>query len=229
MSERTPTLAQVINAAITRANQDIRVAMPGKITEFDSDNQTATVKPLLNETFIGDDGEPFATELPEIYKVPVMSLAGGNYSLRLPVAVNDPCLIIFTDRALDQWQDKGSPQDPILTRRHDLNDAVCIVGLRAEPQKLSNFDTNSAELGTQDGPQVRVTSSEVQLGGNSGETVANFVALANLVTDALNQLKNAISSAPTGVQDGGATFKASLVAALSAWPPSVAATKVKAK
>lgn len=63
-----------------------------------------------------------------------------------------------------------------------------------------------------------------------------MVALANLVASALAALKSAISGAGTTPGDGGAAFKAAIMAALNGitppgpvWPPSVAATLTKAK
>jgi phage baseplate assembly protein V len=46
------------------------------------------------------------------------------------------------------------------------------------------------------------------------------------VKAALDTLKNAISSAPTVPQDGGAAFKAGIVSALGAWPPSMASSNL---
>jgi len=63
----------------------------------------------------------------------------------------------------------------------------------------------------------------------------DYVALANLVQEQLTALKNAIAngttstSLPGGVPDGGAVLQQSIVAALTNWPSSVAATKVKAE
>jgi hypothetical protein len=62
-----------------------------------------------------------------------------------------------------------------------------------------------------------------------GENANNYVALANLVVDELNVLKAAISGAAVVPNDGGAAFKANILAALATWPGSVAATKVKAE
>lgn len=62
-----------------------------------------------------------------------------------------------------------------------------------------------------------------------GAAATQFVALANLVAAQLTALKNAINVAVTVPNDGGASFKSTLLTALSAWPASVAATKTKAE
>jgi hypothetical protein len=66
--------------------------------------------------------------------------------------------------------------------------------------------------------------AELKLGGPT----AVPVALEPLVAAQLNVLKAAIAAAPTVAGDGGSAFKAALVSALSTWPLTMAATKVKA-
>lgn len=56
----------------------------------------------------------------------------------------------------------------------------------------------------------------------------DFVALAAKVATQLSTLKSALTSAIVVPLDGGASFKATLLAALASWPASVAASKVKA-
>ena len=68
------------------------------------------------------------------------------------------------------------------------------------------------------------TAGVVHLGGAAGE----LVALANLVTTQLTALKTAINGAAVVPGDGGAAFKAAIMAALASWPATVAATKTKA-
>jgi len=82
------------------------------------------------------------------------------------------------------------------------------------------------------GGTVRVTASAkvvleaplVELAGS-----ADAVALASKVLTELAALKAAVSAAPVVPGDGGAAFKAALLAALASWPGSVASAKVKAE
>jgi phage baseplate assembly protein V len=82
------------------------------------------------------------------------------------------------------------------------------------------------------GGTIRVTASTkvviaaplVELAGNT-----DAVALASKVAAQLTALKSAISGAVVVPMDGGASFKATLLAALASWPASTASTKVKAE
>lgn len=71
-----------------------------------------------------------------------------------------------------------------------------------------------------------LTAPEIRLGSDAA---TELVALASLVEAQLSALKTAISSAAVVSGDGGAAFKANLIAALSAWPATTAASKVKAE
>ncbi len=71
--------------------------------------------------------------------------------------------------------------------------------------------------------EARLFSSAIYLGG----TASQFVALANLVITQLNTLKSAISGAAVVPNDGGAALKANIMAALSAWPGSVASSQTR--
>ncbi|MFW6057692.1 MAG: phage baseplate assembly protein V [Persicimonas sp.] len=70
------------------------------------------------------------------------------------------------------------------------------------------------------GPNVQLDAT-VQVAGG-----AEAVALAQKVTDALQQLKDAIANGVPAPQDGGAALQQSIVLALSAFPPDVASEKL---
>lgn len=73
--------------------------------------------------------------------------------------------------------------------------------------------------------RIVVTDDEIRLGSDSA---TQFVAMANKVSTELAALKTILTTPPVSTAsflDGGTT----LLTALSAWPGSVAATKVKAE
>jgi len=101
------------------------------------------------------------------------------------------------------------------------------------------YDRAAHALKVETAGDVNVTAAHVHITGAAEVTGTTHldgavtvvggsqaVALGQKVSDALTTLKNAISSAATVPQDGGAAFKAAIVGALAAWPPSVAATKL---
>lgn len=170
MSERSITLAEVIRDAFISNAGQLRIALPGRIESFDSTSQTASVKPQIKDYEEADTGVISAVALPVINGVPVLSLSGGDYGLQFPVQAGDTCLLVFADRSIDKWVSEGGDVDPSDVRQHHLSDAIAIVGLKNDKNQLGEYDAAAIQLGKQGGPRVRVTATEVHLGGSSGET-----------------------------------------------------------
>lgn len=112
-------------------------------------------------------------------------------------------------------------------------DHPLIVAVDDRRYRLKNLLSGEVAIYNNAGLSVLLKSSrivadapELRLGSDSA---SDFVALASLVSIQLTQLKAAIAGAGVTAGDGGATFKATLLAALAAWPTSVAAGKVKAE
>lgn len=123
---------RVLMEAVSAA---IRVAMPGKIISFDPLTQTAQVKPMLADKIqlVGAEQYVWPPVLPD---VPVLFPRGGDFAITLPVAAGDACLLIFADSCIDGFMQTGAETAPAELRRHDMSDALAIVGLSAgEPLK----------------------------------------------------------------------------------------------
>lgn len=191
MSLRDASIADVVRVALDAKAADLRVSMPGEIVSFDDATQLAEVRPLLRESHEGEDGAEITEELPVIPNVPVHMYGAGDLVLTFPVAAGDPCLLVFTDRSLDLWLERGSVVDPIDVRRHDLTDAVALVGVRAKPAALSGFDTDAAALRHTDGTGVYVRSGRVDLGVKNASYA---VALAEKVNSRLTHLETAFNA-----------------------------------
>jgi hypothetical protein len=106
--------------------------------------------------------------------------------------------------------------------QYTSSNGVCVVGFEGGAETAPYIA--AWKLGTPTTVALPV-SSLLHLGAVSG---ADFVALSGLVEAQLTALKSAISATVIAPNDGGASFKTTLLAALSAWPASTAATKVKA-
>ena len=64
-----------------------------------------------------------------IYNVPVLFPRSRKAAVTFPLEKGDTVLLVFAERSLDEWIEKGgnkvSPEDP---RRHDMSDAIAIPG-----------------------------------------------------------------------------------------------------
>lgn len=70
---------------------------------------------------------------PDIEMVPVVFMKGGRYRMNFYPQPGDECLLLFSDRAIDNWLEQGSGQPPNMGRLHDLADAIALVGIDSNP------------------------------------------------------------------------------------------------
>lgn len=117
------SLPDLLRAAFAEQARNMHTAMPGEIVDYDSGQQRASVRPALDRNVNG------AREaLPVINNVPVIFPRSGGAFMTFPVSAGDSCLLIFTERSLDEWKGQGgtiAPDDP---RAFDLSDACAIMG-----------------------------------------------------------------------------------------------------
>jgi len=132
----------------------IRCAMPGVIVSFDPGTQRASVKPGVKMKIVQE--EVSYIDLPTIQNVPVVIPYGfeGKVLLTFPIKAGDPCLLVFSDRAIDNFLQTGQSENPgasqnedtTTPRAHHLSDAMCIPGLIAAPQVVPDWNQENIEL-----------------------------------------------------------------------------------
>lgn len=218
MTDSRPTLTRVLDAAIAQGLAGLRVMVPGEVIDFDAPTQTATIQPLLSD-LIFDGGGTVGTvvQLPPINSVPVQFPGAGGFAETWPVAAGDPCLLVFADRSLDNWYERGGVVDPVEERRHDITDAVAILGVRSKPGKLTDFDATRAVWGNK-GPRIAADGTILHLGVAHGESAAQAVLRGNLMLDQLGLMLDVIDTASTtaGNTLSGAGIALSAAAPLNA-------------
>ena len=207
MTTRSPTLGETLNRGAARQISRIRVALPARVETYDAATQQVSVQPLIQDGYTDEAGERQADRLPVIPHVPVVFPGAGGFRVTFPIAVGDTVLLVFSSSSLDQWLALGGEVDPKDDRRHDLSDAIAIPGLRDFAHALTSAPTSTMSIGKDGGPTIEI-GADIQAGGSSALAVASD----------LSTLKSAISGAAVAAGDGGATFKANIIAALSGWP-----------
>ena len=110
---------------------DVHTAIPGRIENFDPIRCEADVLPYGK--YKKPNGE--LVDYPMCPGVPVMfpQGAGQTATIAFPVKQGDECLLLFAEQALDTWKTGASST---IDLRHDLTNAVAIVGLYAQPNAL---------------------------------------------------------------------------------------------
>src|SRR5688572_9189268 len=137
----TPSLAEVMNHLRGRWSASLRVSLPARVERYDSTNQLIDAKPLIKDRVEGPDGEPTSLDVPVITNVPVLFPGAGGFHVTFPVNRGDTVLLVFTDRSLDAWLDRGGLTDPDDARRHHISDAVALLGLHSNRDAIPDIDT----------------------------------------------------------------------------------------
>lgn len=163
----------------------MRVAVPGIIQSFDSSTQLATVQIAIQENVrvpvLQPNGLPPITgqkqtvPIAPLQTVPVVFPRSGGFSLVFPVNSGDECLLVFSDACISAWKQSGGVQKQIRRRRHDLSDAVAIVGLWNQTRVFTDYPTDHIELRSDDGAvKLKLSETQVQMvtPANNPQTLA---------------------------------------------------------
>lgn len=143
-----------------RRQAAMHTGMPGTIVSYDASTMTAVVQPSLQGIQTEIDGTRTMVDITPIPDVPVHFPGGGGYLLTFPVKPGDECWIKFSERSIDNWHQHGGQQAPSDWRMHDINDAVCEVGIRSQP------NVPGGQASTRDAKPV--SASTVQLRSDDG-------------------------------------------------------------
>lgn len=174
MDLRTADEITQLREMIDRALSRINTALPGVIDAFDAATQTATVIPAIKMRVNVDGTESFM-DLPPIINAPLIfpfaSTAG--FALTLPVKKGDPCIILFSQRSIDNWHDKGGiqpPEEGVASRHHDLTDALVLMAASPLPDVLGAWEADGVELRNRE-KTTRVTVKDTTVVAAAGTSI----------------------------------------------------------
>lgn len=146
-----PTLKDLLDVAKKDTFLSLSCHHVGTIQEFDSVKQTASITINYKKTYYQLNSatglyDPLLVDYPVMVDCPVICLGGGAASLTFPIAKGDECLVLFNDRAIDNWFQGGAGAAIESTRLHSFADGIALVGLRSLGNVLENYDSSRAVL-----------------------------------------------------------------------------------
>lgn len=165
----------VIKDWMNDKTDNLHTALPGKIVTFASGTNRASVQPVGNYKAKDERRIPY----PVIYNVPVIfpTGAGGTAGITFPINPGDGCLLIFAEDNLEDFLSGGDSDD---TRKHSLNDAICIPGLYSGGS-TANAGNNSAVVIYNGGCRLTVNANGIEVTGGgikvAGDVVAGGISL----------------------------------------------------
>jgi Phage protein Gp138 N-terminal domain len=185
---------------LAQALIDTRIAVPGIIQSWDSIKQVASVQVAIREIQRTGSG-PQNVEIEPINNVPICGFRAGGFSLLLPIEAGDECLLIFSDMSFDFWWTRGGIQNQTEMRRHDLTDCFFIPGIWSQPNVVSDYPTDGAQLRSDDGNSiVEVTDSQISI---TAKTVVIQSTSGNTSIDGQAFLPHTHSDVQSGGSDTG--------------------------
>lgn len=187
-----------------RIFQKLRVAVPAIVQSFDP-GPPPTISAVIatNELVITNQGgdtvdlQTQSLQLPVLSDVPILFPRGGGYNLTFPVQAGDEVLIVFSDTAIDDWmQSGGVNNNQVSQRRHNLSDAIAILGLSSAAKSMSgSYSASDCQLTSDDG-SVAVSLSSGQI------TVAAATVTVNSTTANINASTANVTGTTKVVIDG---------------------------
>jgi len=169
------SLAQVLEKLTNSIKISMNCVKIGEIVSFDKTDQTVSARVLHiddeNYNLYNED----EIEYPILGKVPVVIMSGGGTYISHPIKAGDQCLLVFCDYMIDNWWVTGEAKSSIVPRKHDLSDAIAIVGLNAKPKVIQEYSDYlrlhySAESSIVIGEQIDVNNEKINLNGDTKNT-----------------------------------------------------------
>jgi len=207
-----PTLTEVIKKAIDQTLTNIHTNMPGTIESFDANTGLASVRPLFKRKYAEESA---GTEYPVVSGVPVIFPRVANAFLRLPVAAGDKVLLVFAERSLDKWKEKGGAVSPGDPAKFALNDAVAIFGLYPKNDPVSaNGAATSLEIAVGSSWIEIKTDGSINITASKAVIKSDNVHLGDETGSALAKLSDLSLLTVPGALGGGPGLPVSAAAAV---------------
>lgn len=150
------TEAQKFELQFERMLSRMRFVLPGVITAFsagDKRPRCSVIPATKLKVTLGEKVEYIA--YPEMRDVPIcVPCVPGVGLLTLPIKPGTKCILVFSDRSLEEFLQTGRPGMPdppggdftITPRQHHLSDAICIPGLITDVDTVPDWHPDNIEL-----------------------------------------------------------------------------------
>lgn len=182
------SMTNVLDEGFHTFLQNLNCVKIGRIESFDMATQTASVKIMHKYVNENNITTTELLEYPLLENVPVVILGGGTARITFPITLGDSCLILFNDYELDNWYNTEEPNPSTFPRKHDLSDAIAIVGLKSSISAIQDY-SNYLQLYYNEnsnitiGESVSINNEQTNISGNltvNQAIVGNTTATAEL-------------------------------------------------
>jgi hypothetical protein len=144
----------------------LHTSIPALISDVNLEKQTLSAEIAVKFT-VDDERE---MSWPVLRNIPFFTLQNGSYSVTVPPKPGDACLLLFCERNADSFWANGKVSAPTYakTRRHDVNDAVALIGFTPTTKLIKDYAADAIEMrNTSRSSAVSVKTGEITV--NVGE------------------------------------------------------------
>ncbi len=200
----------------------------GTVQSFNATNQTVTVQIATKRVVYNTpqalgsalQQTPTLIDYPLLTDVPVFVLSGGGASIRFPIAKGDTCLVLFSDRDIENWQMTGDTGAPASSRMHSLSDGLAIVGFFSLANRITDYNATKPQIRFGDITVTLDTNGTIKIQTVSGavleSTATGKWSVANGSTDLKSALDMLCTTLTTWVNTGGSTPNPATLTAITA-------------
>lgn len=128
-----PNSIQILEGITQKTGYELNCMRVGIIEAFYPDDLTVDVR-IANKKTIGlnIDGTPIIRDYPLIRAKVVYC----SPYITFPINVGDECILLFSDREIENWFINGGVNAEGYSRMHAFTDAVAIFGIRSLPNMI---------------------------------------------------------------------------------------------
>ena len=241
LQDQQTGLNDVISAALDNFQSQLHTAIPCIVKRYDPATRSGDILPAVKTLL--RDGRVLSKPL--IQSVPFVMPGGGGAFISLPVQVGDTVLALFSERSIDQWvHGDGSEADPEDYRKHNISDAIAIVGLYPYSKSLPTSGEDviisyaktlitikkSGDLEIKVNGNAKITAQNVELNATDVNIKSGTVELGDGATAGVvlgdKMIAKFNAHTHTGVQTGGGV---SGIPSVMLTESDIASAEVKAK
>lgn len=177
MSDRRPTLQEVIAASVAAETKNIYTLVPAKVVKWDAGKQRANCQILIKLVHEDEEGTRKTKSHAVVTGVPVQVDGAGGFRTTYPIENGTTGALYFSHVSLDKWTSgNGREVDPEIDHYHAPTDAFFVPGWKPFGAPWESVPTDEMTLG-KDGSadvQIHLKSDVGRLGAESG---AEFMAM----------------------------------------------------
>jgi len=204
-----PDITGLIKKIKSHIFNTINCVQIGRIKSYIDTEATASIQIMVKRKFTDK-----VLSYPLLVRCPVFFLYGGSAEVYMPISVGDDCLVLFSDRNIDNWFVDGVEEVPANSRTHDLSDGIAIVGIRS--LTIPPATRNSGEAGiANDEVRVALNSNKANIENASKSLLGIMEGFLDLlktitITDPISGALPVSAASITDLENYKADFQALL-------------------